>query len=404
MLYTPLHASIKKCTIGLLILLGGLSGCQLQNQKDINHTLLAVDPDISSSKLPMSALYADLKYVKLETTPQSLIAQVSKIIPLKERLAIVDKESARILLFEKNGRFVASIGKKGNGPDEFTGIEDVTIDEANNRIYVLDSSGQQLLVFNLQNEYLGRKKTDFITHEIELVNSNLLACYCDYAANANYEKKDMRPNLFLLDLDKMEETPLLYTPSSISVQEVNSPFSALSSYDKDRAFLFDILTNSVYIINAEGVAKSYDCNFGDKEEALKHGYIAKLQSEQLGAEQIMPGVSDAPAYTVITSCVGCADYLLLTAVNYSNGNIFQVAYSPDTEKCLYAKANRGYPLENDIDGIIPFATYASDSQTIYGVIESYQLAEDDDKVSELIGDIKEDDNPVIVMAKTKQLK
>ncbi len=74
MLYTPLHASIKKCTIGLLILLGGLSGCQLQNQKDINHTLLAVDPDISSSKLPMSALYADLKYVKLETTPQSLIA------------------------------------------------------------------------------------------------------------------------------------------------------------------------------------------------------------------------------------------------------------------------------------------------------------------------------------------
>ena len=189
MLHTPLHSSIKNLTIGLLSLLGGLIGCQLQNQKDINHTLLAVDPDISSSKLPMSALYADLKYVKLETTPQSLIAQVSKIIPLKERLAIVDKEIARILLFEKNGQFVASIGKKGNGPDEFTGIEDVTIDEANNRIYVLDSSGQQLLVFNLQNEYLGRKKTDFITHEIELVNSNLLACYCDYAANANYEKK-----------------------------------------------------------------------------------------------------------------------------------------------------------------------------------------------------------------------
>lgn len=399
-----MHMSVKKYGIVILALLGGLSSCKLRNPEDMNHTIIPVSTETSHSRLPMSALYSDLRYIKLETTPQSLIAQVAKVIPLKERLVIVDKMTSQILLFEKDGRFITCIGKKGNGPGEFVDIEDVAIDEKNNHVYVLDKSGQCISVFDLQNNYLGCKKTDFIVHEIEYINNNRLACYGDYATNANYEKRDRRPNLFLLNINNMEATPLLYTPNSISVQEVNSPFSAMSSYGDGKASLFDILTNTVYIINSDGIEKSYNCHFGEQQEAVKRDYITKLQNEQLGAEQIMPGASDAPAYTVITSCIGCTDYLLLTAINYSDSHVYQIAYSPETTECLYAKACKSYPLENDIDGIIPFSPYASDGQNIYGVIESYQLTEDDENIHKLIGDIKEDDNPVIVIAKTNQLK
>lgn len=399
-----LYIDVKKYMIGIVFLLGGLSSCKLRPPEITDYTPIPINPDVRESRLSMSELFSDLKYIKLETNQQSLIAQVSKIIPLKEQLIIVDKMATQILIFGKDGQFIKSIGKRGSGPGEFAGIEDVAVDEKDNRIYVLDNSGQQIFIFNLQNEYCGKKNIDFIAREIEFIDNNILICYCDYAANVNFEKKDMRPNLFLLDINSMEETPLLYTPSDIGVQEVNSPFSALSAYNDGCACLFDILTNSVYIIDSDGITNSYKCNFGEKEETLKNDYIDKLRKQQLGAEQITPGASYAPTYITVTSCISCTDYLLLTAINYSNGNVYQIAYSPESKKCLYAKANRIYPLENDIDGIVPFVPYASDNKNIYGVIESYQLIEGNGNVSKIIGNIKEDDNPVIVIAETKQQK
>ena len=396
--------NVANTSLVLAFLLGGLSSCKFQPSENTDYTPIPVNPDVEESKLSMSELFSDLKYIKLETNPQSLIGQVSKIIPFKEQLIIVDKMASKILIFGKDGQFIKSIGKKGSGPGEFTGIEDVAVDEKNNRIFVLDDSGQQLLIFNLQNEYCGKKNIDFITREIEFIGNSLLVCYCDYAANANSEKKDMRPNLFLLDINSMDETPLLYTPSDIAAQEVNSPFSSLSAYNDGCACLFDNLTNSVYTIDSDGITSSYKCNFGEKEETLKNDYIDKLRKQQLGAEQIIPGAYDAPTYVTVTSCISCTDYLLLTAINYSNGNIYQIVYSPDSKKCLYARANRTYPLENDIDGIVPFAPYASDNKNIYGVIESYQLTEGNENVSKLIGNINEDDNPIIVIAETKQQK
>lgn len=91
-------------------------------------------------------------------------------------------------------------------------------------------SGKRILIYDLKGNLANDIKTDFIAHEIEYLEDGSLACYCDYSANEAYEKNKTRPNLILLDLNSAETHPFLYTPQSISVQEVNSPFSALSSH------------------------------------------------------------------------------------------------------------------------------------------------------------------------------
>ena len=131
-------------------------------------------------------------------------------------------------------------------------------------------------------------------------NGNL-ACYCDYSANETYEKNETRPNLILLDLNSIEAHPFLYVPQSISVQEVNSPFSALFSHTSRHAFLFDILTNSIYEIGKERINRTFVLNFGNEETANQKSYVRKLEEEQLIAERIMPGASDSPQYPIITS-------------------------------------------------------------------------------------------------------
>lgn len=368
--------------------------------------IISVNSQTNDQKIKMSELYSELEYIKLETTPESLIAQVSKVIPLDTQLLIVDRESSKILLFDVKGKFMGTVGSKGVGVGEFIEIEDVAVDKQGEKIFVLDHSGKRILIYDLKGNFANDIKIDFIAHEIEYLEDGSLACYCDYSANEAYEKNKTRPNLILLDLNSAETHPFLYTPQSISVQEVNSPFSALSSHTPQYAFLFDILTNSIYEIGQERIKRTFVLNFGDEETANQKSYVRKLEEEQLTAERIMPGASDSPQYPVITSLISCNNFLFLNAINYSTMDVYQIVYSVDDAKCIYGKAQKQFPIENDIDGVVPFAPYAAYQSKIYGVIESYQLAASEptnSKVATFLADIEEDDNPIIVMAETKKI-
>lgn len=194
------------------------SSCNIPKETNDASVIISVNSQTSDRKIKMSELYSALEYIKLEATPESLIAQVSKIIPLDTQLLIVDKESSKILLFDVNGKFMRTIGSKGVGAGEFIEIEDVAVDKKGEEIFVLEHSGKRILIYDLKGNFANDIKTDFIAHEIEYLGNGSLACYCDYSANETYEKNEMRPNLILLDLNSTEAHPFLYVPQSISVQ------------------------------------------------------------------------------------------------------------------------------------------------------------------------------------------
>lgn len=299
-MYKSLFHFTTLSTMCLSIFFGS---CNTPKETNDAPVIISVNSQTSDRKIKMSELYSALEYIKLETTPESLIAQVSKIIPLDTQLLIVDKESSKILLFDVNGKFMGTIGSKGVGAGEFIEIEDVAVDKKGEKIFVLDHSGKRILIYDLKGNFANDIKTDFIAHEIEYLENGNLACYCDYSANETYEKNETRPNLILLDLNSIEAHPFLYVPQSISVQEVNSPFSALFSHTSRHAFLFDILTNSIYEIGKERINRTFVLNFGNEETANQKSYVRKLEEEQLIAERIMPGASDSPQYPIITSLI-----------------------------------------------------------------------------------------------------
>lgn len=382
------------------------SSCRTSNDTtEETSVIISINSQASEKKLKMSELYSELKYIRLETIPESLIAQISKVIPLDNHLLILDKESSQILLFDLNGKFLRTIGNKGAGVGEFIEIEDMTVDRKGEKVFVLDSSGKQLLIYDIKGDFIKNVRIDFITHEIEYLENGSLVCYCDYATNETYEKNGARPNLILLDLSDMKTYTYLYAPQSISVQEVNSPFSALSSHTPQYVFLFDVLTNSIYEIEKKGINRTFMLNFGDTETKIKESYIRRLEEAQLTADRIRPGASDSPQYSIITSCISCDNYLFLNVINYSTTDVYQIAYSPDNSKCIYGKMKGQFPIENDIDGITPFAPYAACQNKIYGVIESYQLASNlaNAKLNTVLMGVKEDDNPIIVIANAKRI-
>ena len=57
--------------------------------------------------LPLSAVADSLHYIPLETRDDALVGQIDKLIPLKDRLIIVDKEKSRsIYLYDLQGHLL----------------------------------------------------------------------------------------------------------------------------------------------------------------------------------------------------------------------------------------------------------------------------------------------------------
>jgi len=64
---------------------------------------------------------------------------------------VADGGNHRIQKFDKNGNYISTIGRKGQGPGEFIGISDILIDQQDN-LYVL--GGERIQIFNSSGEYL----------------------------------------------------------------------------------------------------------------------------------------------------------------------------------------------------------------------------------------------------------
>ncbi len=69
----------------------------------------------------------------------------------KDDIYIADGGNHRVQKFDKNGNYILTIGKKGQGPGEFIDILDILVDEKDN-LYVLEE--RRIQIFNSSGEYL----------------------------------------------------------------------------------------------------------------------------------------------------------------------------------------------------------------------------------------------------------
>jgi len=67
-----------------------------------------------------------------------------------ETIYIADSQNQSIKVFDSNGKYVQSIGRRGNGPGEFNSIYDLAF-LPDGRLLVLDNMSRRVNIFNLKN-------------------------------------------------------------------------------------------------------------------------------------------------------------------------------------------------------------------------------------------------------------
>lgn len=138
--------------------LGAISSCN--NDLERSGTSIHIDP-AAQLKGKYSEIFKEVRVTPLSTSKEGLISSIMKIDIDDDRIFILDTKAKKIFLFNINGEFIASIGKKGKGPGEFLSVNDYSLNRNKNTIEVLDSANNKILRFDYNGNYLGSNNSVF---------------------------------------------------------------------------------------------------------------------------------------------------------------------------------------------------------------------------------------------------
>ena len=75
-------------------------------------------------------------------------------VDTQENIFVLDYKDSQIKVFDKTGRFLRTIGRKGQGPGELNGARSLSIDRTNGTLFVLELGGRRVSCFDAQGKFI----------------------------------------------------------------------------------------------------------------------------------------------------------------------------------------------------------------------------------------------------------
>lgn len=150
----------------LLVIIWLHSGCSKPTESSI--PIINVPKNISGEIL-LSDIAKSKKIIHLETSENAFLGSVFDVKLFNERLYIADR--SKILIFDIQGNFLNTLGKRGEGPGEYRGILSYTIDSNTGNVYV--ATDNRILVYSADSKLFMERKFLHGTYYISCNERNL---------------------------------------------------------------------------------------------------------------------------------------------------------------------------------------------------------------------------------------
>lgn len=132
----------------------------------------------SERDFKLSEIADSVRFIPLETTDASLMNRIQKGGILKSSRYWFLYSYKNVYQFTDEGKFVRTIGSRGNGPGQYTSAVCIDIDETLGHVYVL-SPGKNINVYDMETgSYLYTRKTpSFSSWAFAMLNDSVSACF-----------------------------------------------------------------------------------------------------------------------------------------------------------------------------------------------------------------------------------
>jgi hypothetical protein len=211
-----------------------------------------------------------VEIIALETTDESLIKDIERIIKTDSLFVILNSDFEVLLFDSRNGKLINHIKNIGIGPLEYSKILDIAFDRKSHQIIIYDESNK-LIYYSVDCNPINAKRISNGIFQNILYKNNDIICYNKLEKGSSLiQIYDVNKNTFNSKLKKQTTSfPMfLYCPQIIESQSV---------------WFTQPLDNGIYKINNQQIEKVYEVsieNFGlsDKQKSMLYNNTAELFS------------------------------------------------------------------------------------------------------------------------------
>lgn len=252
--------------LGLLFL---VLGCA-ESEDNTEVVVLSVDMT-SSTELPDTAVFESVDEIFLQTTPESLIYDVHKVILGDDIMVVADKWNRKVLLFDYDGRFIGPVGAVGRGPGEYIQFTDVALDERSRRIVLYADMNEALMYYDLQGRFIESREHKNLVRSIDFHDGSL------FAVNAYIEDRNA-PYVERIDADGTASRIFEHSDN----QRLNMyVLGRTLSNSADNILFTQRYDNNIYEVKDGKVRPKYHIDFGaaDVQNVLSEPSDEQLEQE-----------------------------------------------------------------------------------------------------------------------------
>jgi hypothetical protein len=394
----------------LLVLTGFLTGCALQSTQNSHFTeeqtaslhldsttilkvgsdsVITIDlnPYLKKQSFDFTPLVKEIKIISLETTDESLVDDIYKVLATDSNIYIYDKfKGGGLIIFDTKGKFIRRI-PNGQGPGELIRLYDIAYDMENNELVAYQHSF--LLFFTPSGQFIRQKRLPFGFYNFTIIPDGYVFKTLDGQGNGHLgELKDY--TLFITDKNfKLKSVALLVLPNEINYGGYNYLYNNNHAIKVTQKFTDTIYQ---YISESNDLKANYSLNYSKKK--LPERYLQATYDEfKRAAEQ-------NDYYFFIGDYLETESHHIFSLHNWHTGTI--TLYRDKKSGNMIGGTNTEFN-PNEIPPLPPKATSGNYFISVHfpnpndTLLSNSSIISNEDKRK--IKDLKEDDNPVLVFYK-----
>lgn len=147
---------MNKFFIGINLLILTLCSCSPQTSnrgEEISH----IEWDSLKEANPLCNANTTVGFVQLETTDECIINYIKKI-EYDDDYLFVEDGMQRVFVFNKEGRFINKIGRKGGASNEYITLYDFILDREAKKVLLYDMGKNTILSYDYLGNFLNSEK------------------------------------------------------------------------------------------------------------------------------------------------------------------------------------------------------------------------------------------------------
>lgn len=357
-----------------------------------------IKPSFSKNIVDIYPNLDTIKYIKLELTESSIVAEITKLEVYDSLIYILDAKTSSLFVFNMDGKYQYKIHSLGQGPKEYTQLDFFSIDRDQKQIVLTDLIDYWILRYDLNGKFISRQKIPFWTEGVIPIENKGIVLYANFRDNSKHLKKEY--NIIYLDsLNRIQNVYFPYKSSLIGRAKFTTPQSSVFYPYNNRHNFFNSYSDTVYQVEPTGLVVKYI--FDLKGKSFDQTYFTQKNNE-------LSDYVKRQEYYSILNILENDEWLYFCISYYSKFEFWHGFYSKKTGELINSEF-----FYNKKQCFIPnnLATYNSWFISDLPIncllnIKEQNLMKPiggmaENELRNLLNSLSEDDNPVLMMYKLK---